>query len=109
MVNVRIYLAHDNSFSLQVLQERTSINLETAGVTRIVVSYISGQIDSLVNPEAFDYVTNGVDGVIKFDFADLDISAGKHMCSLIIYDSSHSDGQVWKNVFLLNVSAHIVT
>jgi len=104
-ISVVVFLTHDNTFTLEVSRGGVAVDLNAAGVTRVVVSIPSMDIDSAVDSAAFDYVTNGATGLIEFDFADLSIPVDKHECDLIIYDVLHPDGQVWENAFELNVKA----
>jgi len=103
MISVVIYLTHDNTFALEVSSGGSPIDLVATGVTRVVVTSATETVDSAINPEAFDYATDGASGIIEFDFADIITDLGHHLCSLTIFDPLHPDGQVWGDAFTMLV------
>jgi hypothetical protein len=105
MISVKVFLTHDNVFKLEVSKGGTAVDLTAAGVTRVVVTSPSAEIDSDVNASAFDFATEGDEGIIEFDFADLALGIGKQLCDLTIYDAAHAAGQVWEDAFEMTVKA----
>lgn len=106
MIRVSVYLEQSNPFSLIVTRGGVGVNLINTGVTRVVVVHKDGQIDSAVDPTAFDWTTEGEDGVIEFDFGSLTtpLEASKvYMCTPVLYDPNHSNGQVWHEPFQMIV------
>ena len=109
MITVIVYKTHDNTFSIEVSENGTPVNLITTGVDRVVVTSASEQVDSDVDASAFDYTTLGATGIIEFDFADVsDLDIGSHQCQLTIYDTAHPNGQVWDDIFAMSVRAAVV-
>lgn len=96
-VQETVYIGRDNLFSLEVLEDNVAVDLVAGGVTRVDLD-IEGKItiDSDTYPSAFDYATDGASGIIHFDFGGLTLPLGKDFnTTLIIYDSAHTDGQIW--------------
>ena len=113
MIEVDIYLTHNNTFSIVVKEGYTPVKLISTGVTRIVAAYSGIEIDSDEPGQGqgcFDWTTNGEDGVIEFDFSDLAVlESGDHYCTLVVYDPAHPDGQVWDDLFKMTVRGQVVT
>lgn len=102
MIRVSVYLNQSNPFEFIVERGGVAVDLVDVGVTRIVVVHADGQIDSAVDTGAFDWTTEGADGIITFDFGSLStpLIANKHyICTPVIYDPVHPNGQVWDETF----------
>ena len=114
-ISVSVYRTHNNVFGLEVLQKlpgatvATPVDLDAAGVTRVVLDSRVNQIDSAESPAAFDFVTQGAVGIITFNFGQLPINVGKSSFTLIIYDVLHPNGQVWDDVVEIDVEPTGVT
>ena len=109
MASVKVFITHDNIFSLRIMSNSSPVNLINTAVSRVVVTSTSLEVDSSLNPESFDYSTDGVDGVIHFDFADLTgLAPGTYRCRLTIYDAIHPNGQVWRDKFELVIRPRVV-
>lgn len=100
MLEVTQFKTHDNAFSLKILRGNSPVDLIDTGVSRVVVNTETEQIDSDVDSAAIDYTTQGASGIIIFDFADLAaIVAGDYICSITIFDTLHTAGQVFNMAF----------
>ena len=109
MIEVKVFQSHDNTFSLQITSQGTPVNLINTGVSRVVVKVgSSNQVDSDINPEAIDWITNGTDGKIEFIFSLLDLPIGIHSSQLVVYDGSHILGQVIGDKFQIDISEQVV-
>lgn len=109
MIEVKVFQAHDNTFSLLIAANRVPVDLIATGVSRMVVKVgTSNQVDSDVNPEAIDWATNGTSGEVEFIFASLDLPLGEHRCQLVVYDGLHTLGQIIGDKFQIEILPHVV-
>jgi len=121
IIKVVQFINHDNPFSLLLEKEvddvTTPVNFISTGVSRMVIVYGSGQIDSDIEGEGsginnvFDWTTNGTNGIVTFNLGTLTVpvSTGTYTCDLVVYDPTYDDGQVWEKAFKLYVKPQKVT
>ena len=108
---VNVFNGHDNTFTVTLQSGGSAVDLDATGVTRMVLRYGTGASECLDSDvvgagagQVFDWVTDGANGNVEFDLGNQSITAGTYgTTSLIVYDPTHPEGQVWHNVLKLVV------
>ena len=97
-----IYNGRDNTIDLLFTEDGESI--QHSLITRIVVNLNdpdSTVIDSLVNPEAFDWD----EGKVVLTFGALGLAAGGWDAEFIVYTDSNLSGVLWQPLVGFQVTA----
>ena len=98
MIAVTIYKGRDNiiSLGLKADGQNANVSASTRMTLKIGDDIPDMVVDSNVHPSAFDWTTNGVNGQVDIDIAELNgIDKGTFRCLLTIYDATYPNGLVW--------------
>lgn len=99
-----VYLNRDNTVDL--LLKADGVAEDLTAVTRMIVKQEDGDwsVDSDTYPSAFDWAP-GTTGKVILDLAAAlaaeDVSAGKYISRLVVYDPSNTNGIVWGTFLLI--------
>lgn len=108
---VEVINGRDNKFGIKFSDDNGAIDLVAAGVSRVIVDYDGTDLDTddagVVAGDNIDWTTQGASGIIIFKLGTLaaPMTPGNYICSVIIFDATNTNGQEWKNIFQMNVSA----
>lgn len=88
---VDLLLKDDSSGTLAVT--------DLTAVSRVVLKVNqSTTLDSAINPEYFDWATNGDVGKMYLHLGSAGVREGHSLASLVLYDPAHPDGLFWGEV-----------
>ena len=91
--NEIIFPARDNT--IRLLLKKDDVAEDLTNLTRAILKLDGVAIDFDVSPAAFDWTTEGADGILIFKPQTLSLSAGQKKASLIVYDATNINGIVW--------------
>lgn len=96
MIYEIVYLGRDNT--IELLLKADGVAQDLTPVTKMVLKDEDGgwELDSSLLPALFDWNT-GVTGKLVLDLGSSNIPPGYYTCSLIVFDSSNTNGIVWGN------------
>ena len=103
MISVTIYKGRDNIISLGlkasgVLQDVSASSRMALQVGDRIPDMI---VDSNTQPNAFDWTTNGANGQVDIDIAELNgIDRGSFRSRLTVYDATYANGVVWDELMV---------
>ena len=91
-----IYVDNENKFQSTVRLKTTAAitDLVALGVTRVVLFLAGQEIDSLVDPGAIDFTTEGANGIILFDLTGYSFEPDSYGARIVIYYPDASSGEV---------------
>lgn len=105
MITVTIYKGRDNIISLGLKTDGQDANVSasTRMTLQIGDTVPDMIVDSNVHATAFDWTTNGANGQVDIDIAEMNgIDKGLFRCRLTVYDATYTNGLVWDEL-LLNI------
>lgn len=103
MIAVTIYKGRDNiiSLGLKADGQNANVSASTRMTLRVGDDVPDMMVDSNIHANAFDWTTNGANGQVDIDIAELNgIDKGTFRCRLTIYDATYANGLVWDELML---------
>ena len=108
---VEVINGRSNEFGINFADENGAIDLVATGVNRIIIDYAGTDLDTDgagVTTGAsgnIDWETEGASGNIIFRLGELatPITPGNYLCSAIVFTTTDTAGQEWRNIFQMNV------
>lgn len=87
-----VFKGRDNPNS--VIFKEDGVLIDFSGATRGVVKFAGSDVeaDTSVTASLIDFTAG--DGKVIFNFNDLVIDSGLYQATFIVYDASHTDGQI---------------
>jgi hypothetical protein len=107
MITETLYLKRDNTIGL-VLRSRAATATDStaedlSGVTRMQLLVGDTVVDSASSAEAFDWSTDGANGVVTLDIGfEKGLKTGLYRARLTLYDNTYPNGLVW-GFFMLDI------
>lgn len=107
MITETAYVNRDNTITL-LLKARAADSADAteqdiSACTRMQLLIGNLLIDSNSSPAAFDWVTNGAEGLLELDIgSEKGLRVGTYRARLTIYDTTYPNGRVW-GYFMLQV------
>jgi hypothetical protein len=94
MIVEKIYKGRDNIISLGLIADGALVDI--SGLNRVTLQVGELLVDSAVHSGALDWTTNGANGQLDVDIADISgLENGQFKARLIIYDATYPNGLVW--------------
>jgi hypothetical protein len=97
MITETAYIGYDNTIDIKLLEDGETVDLSS--VTRMTLTVAGATIDSLEDPDVFDWSAG--DGVLVLALGDQELTAGTYRARLVVYDEKHDDGIVWEDFALV--------
>lgn len=95
MADEVVYLDTDGVFDKQLKSDGSAYALDN--ITKVVLM-IEDEL-TITNESStawpIKWTGLGTDGKMQFLLGDQEITAGHYVCTLILYDATHTDGYVW--------------
>ena len=107
MITETVYIGRDNEISLYLKAREASsadaTEQDISASTRMTLKVGDLTIDSSAYSSAFDWTTDGADGILNLDIGTISgLKKGLFRARLTVYDLTYPNGWVWDE-FMLNV------
>ena len=96
-----VYIARNNKIDLLFLAN--DVISDFTSITKIDLIAIDDSItiSSSSSPTAFDWVSNGKNGIVTLTLGNENVPEGTYNFEVIVYDPSNINGIVWDSIKLI--------